>query len=797
MSQEFKKSKYACNSDYAWANDKLVNHKTNDVADREHAFLIEQCFNPIDNPIFPVYGVPESNEGSTDYSDSAVYHALACEAIIKEKGIASAINYCIHEKIDPPAINDKAEQDTDLNSPVAVGLRLSSASWWERKLTIKRLRESELARLIRGIINKDNQAYCSDACVGRWEKRQVEGREYMNTLEIISEYGETASMEDVLEGSNSNPRIRRIELNKRIYGFVEYSKMEGHVFGFFTITAPSKYHSNSDNYNKWTPRQVHTDYLMPMWKQIRAELKRSGIQMYGFRFVEPHADGCPHWHMALFFENEKDREDATAIISDYALREDTEELKAKSYNPGLFELTDQVQNNLFSLIVSFNDLVNVRKRIFPRDFVRLASTANEFMKDVDLLRGSLPTKYKHFSSELKKVEGDLFNIANASSLLSIDLGAMKDRVKTVTNSDLPNELAVLKKRIHVLVLMLAEFDKWATVKSRNGDIKQKHKVRFDVEYVENAGAIVAYVTKYAGKNIDGKGTDDQSIGADNETGGDLNDTSSRVRAWASLWGVRQFQQLGGSSITVWRAMRRVKSFDNELLEEFRVEADEGNWEQYLALQGGALRPMRKQVVRPYYSTLNDAWTGNIKTSSYGEHVKLMLGVKIEGAGAFDCIQITKDTQWKLEKMPMFVKQGIERRKAEKAKKSQGFPWEQDYMDDDGYEDAFDLAECEDYSYEDEFSEPVECEDYGYEDSLEECEVEDYGYEDSFNDNEDAGIDRERSEPWLFVNKCTGIKISHETNDDLLLHQTKNDEELSDEELEWAEESFDDWDEQWE
>lgn len=102
------------------------------------------------------------------------------------------------------------------------------------------------------------------------------------------------------------------------------------------------------------------------------------------------------------------------------------------------------------------------------------------------------------------------------------------------------------------------------------------KYRVKVEAIR--GNATGYLAKYIAKNIDGMyvqaahpdlfAEDGTVAGFDVRADGDAGEwigksigLSERVQAWATCWRIRQFQQIGGPPVTLWREFRRV---DGEL-----------------------------------------------------------------------------------------------------------------------------------------------------------------------------------------------------------------------------------------
>ncbi|WP_024559765.1 replication endonuclease [Franconibacter pulveris 601] len=360
-------------------------------------------------------------------------------------------------------------------------LRMMAPEWWYLRLKRARDLQREHLAIAVGQVQKAASAYVSRKTLGEWVEQKKRNLEFFKKFDLQNEEGQRIALDSMVHRSVANPAIRRCELMVRMRGFEDIADEMGLAGEFYTITAPSRYHAVHskggfvDQWNGCNPQDTQR-YLCNVWAKARAAISRAGIHIFGFRVVEPHHDGTPHWHMLLFMRPQ-DVDTVRDIICYHARIADSEELQSP----------------------------------------------------------------------------------------------------------------------------------------------QALKARFHVEPIDHElGSATGYIAKYISKNIDGFALDGEK---DEETGENLRDMAKAVSAWASRWRIRQFQQIGGAPVTVWRELRRLRDqrLTDNRMDAVLAAADVGCWASYTQAQGGPLVARRDLIVRLAYEITEQ---GN----EYAEDVQRIQGI---------------------------------------------------------------------------------------------------------------------------------------------------------------------------
>lgn len=187
--------------------------------------------------------------------------------------------------------------------------RLKDAPWWRHRLRRTLTRRAEDAIRAAGLVHRRAAPYVCDDGFNRYRDQAERIRRFVQAHEVVCEQtGELFPLAEVVEGSISNPAIRRGELMLRARGFEELAAARGDGWIHVTLTAPSAFHAYGPD-GRRNPRWLGVKdagvrdgqrWLCKQWARSRAKLARLSILYYGIRTAEPHHDGTPHWHLLIF-----------------------------------------------------------------------------------------------------------------------------------------------------------------------------------------------------------------------------------------------------------------------------------------------------------------------------------------------------------------------------------------------------------------------------------------------------------------------------------------------------------------
>lgn len=218
--------------------------------------------------------------------------------------------------------------------------------------------------------------------------------------------------------------------------------------------------------------------------------------------------------------------------------------------------------------------------------------------------------------------------------------------------------------------------------------------KIDPKKGDAAGYLAKYITKAIASDDAGDLVQQDLYGYD------AGESARRVDAWASCNGVRQFQQIGGPSVSAWRELRRAMANESAQLDlldaPLHVQhaasaADESDWQAFVLLMGGPTVKRDAQSVRLGYwheHSADGEVIGQVFTR-YGEPAAARLyGITYnEGAGHV----LTRAHTWTLhrpgeERPDLGPSQELKREtdRAERAARAETewSPWAFDVLEED-------------------------------------------------------------------------------------------------------------------
>ncbi len=177
-----------------------------------------------------------------------------------------------------------------------------------------------------------------------------------------------------------------------------------------------------------------------------------------------------------------------------------------------------------------------------------------------------------------------------------------------------------------------------------GDEPGAKKARLDCKLIQKGidpktgkeRSAVGYVSKYLAKNVDGFQVEfalEHGMDGELRFTGDGATAAERIRAWASTWGIRQFQFFGTPPVTIWRELRRL---DGEcgtgVMERARAAADAGDYAAHVTAIGGVSVPKDSRPLQLHRQTRLDDAGVPIPTLYGDEPPEVVKGVAEFAAG---------------------------------------------------------------------------------------------------------------------------------------------------------------------
>lgn len=207
----------------------------------------------------------------------------------------------------------------DLGSQLA---RLDDARYWRRVIRTRLLREREHFYLRLKLLGRAGERYVSDSQVIIRLAQIRRQKQWMKDVVLVPRYlGPDDKCELLTLAAVAGDAHTR---SAKTYAFIKAMEAiateRGLISAMVTLTALPEWHPNpSHGDNSWNggnPREAHR-HIAEGWNAIQVELYKKGVGISGLRVVEPHQDGCAHWHIWLIYRSDVETEILAAVMRQF------------------------------------------------------------------------------------------------------------------------------------------------------------------------------------------------------------------------------------------------------------------------------------------------------------------------------------------------------------------------------------------------------------------------------------------------------------------------------------------------
>lgn len=320
-----------------------------------------------------------------------------------------------------------------------------------RKLQGQKLfHASVLLQLIGGGTSKK---YCCDSLVSEYQSRYVKQQEFIKNSSLVKENGEVLKLKDCIK----TQEMHIAELINYVNTIDDIAQDNGMDWAFITLTLPPEHHPNptrGDNSyigtspyeaNKWYAEKVNL-VRAKLAKTVRykialpqeyfkngkpRKLKFKKFKLAGLKpnkdyiyakVCEAHKDGCPHWHILLWYKPEhleRVRKAFFEVFPNLAMNSE----KSFVLNNG----EAQACTYIFKYITKTTSIVDIDKDIFKVRGSEYNTLLNSAFRSFNRIRGinfsgvkSCKRKFQFLARNYKRlgISGELADILENNDLKS-------------------------------------------------------------------------------------------------------------------------------------------------------------------------------------------------------------------------------------------------------------------------------------------------------------------------------------------------------------------------------------------